>query len=123
MSINSCVFVGTVGRDPEVKYFESGSAVAEFSIALNKPKKDGQDMPPTWIRVKAWNKAASLVADYVKKGHRIGVMGHMDEETWTDRQSGDKRSRLVCVADRIEFLTSRREAEAMSDAPYEDVPF
>lgn len=120
MSINNVTLIGTLGRDPEVKYFESGTCVAQFSIALNNPPKDGQDQPPDWVEIKAWDKRAQVAADYLKKGHRVGIVGRLKQESWTERDSDQKRSKLTVVADRLELLTPRDQpatASAQAAAP------
>ena len=130
MSINSVTLVGRAGRDPEIRYFESGNSVAQFTLATNRPvKREGED-DTDWHNVKVWNKQAQIAADYVKKGHLVGVVGRIETEKWTDRTSGENRSRTVIVADRIQLLTRKKEAEAIaggaSQSPLEDdddIPF
>ena len=113
--INCCTFIGNVGKDPETKFFESGTCVSEFTLALNKPPKDGQEQDPSWINCKAWGKTAQLVADYVRRGHRLAVQARVDQESWTDRSTGEKRSKLVFLVDRVQLLTSKAEAEGRGD--------
>jgi single-strand DNA-binding protein len=120
--INNCTFIGNVGKDPEAKYFESGSCVAEFTLAINKPPKDGQEQEPSWINCKAWGKTAQVAADYVRKGHRIAVVAHLDQESWTDRTTGEKRSKLVFIVDRLQLLTSKAEAEGRSQGQGQPEP-
>lgn len=107
MSINSITLVGRAGRDPEVRYFESGSVVAQFSIATNRYKADED---PDWHNIKVWGKSAQVAADYVRKGHLVGVTGRLEYEKWTDSNTGEARSKPVVVADRIQLLTSKSEA-------------
>ncbi|MFN5118651.1 MAG: single-stranded DNA-binding protein [Cyanobacteriota bacterium] len=116
--INNCTFIGNVGKDPEARYFESGSCVAEFTLAIKKPAKD----EPVWINCKAWGKTAQLAADYVRKGHRIAVVAHLDQESWTDRTTGEKRSKPVFIVDRLQLLTSKAEAEGRSQGQGQQEP-
>lgn len=126
MSINNVTLVGHCGRDPEVRYFESGTCVAEFSLALNNPPKDGLPQDPDWVEIQAWGKTAQIAADYLRKGHRVGIVGHLKQEKWTDRTTGDNRSKLVVVAYRLELLQPReggRNTSGAGPASDEDVPF
>ena len=113
MSINSVTLVGRAGKDPEIKYFESGTAVAQFSIATNRViKREGED-DTDWHNIKIWGKGAQVAVDYVKKGHLVGIIGRIEYEKWIDRTSGEKRIKTVIVADRLQLLTSKKEAAAM----------
>lgn len=124
MSINSVTIVGRVGRDPQARYFESGSMVAEFSIATNHYKADDG---PDWHNIKVWGKSAQVAVDYVKKGHLVGVIGQLQYEKWTDCNTGESRTKPVVVADRIQLLTSKSEAaKSMEQGGFdseEEVPF
>jgi single-strand DNA-binding protein len=122
MSINSVTLTGRAGRDPEVKYFESGSCVAQFSIAVDRYSKEG-GKEADWFNIKLWGKQAQVAADYVRKGSLVGVTGRLEMERWIDRASGEERSKTVVVGDRLELLGGRREAESPAPASDEEVPF
>lgn len=107
--MNSIVLIGHAGRDPEVRYFESGSAVATLTIADSSGKRDE---PPTWFNVEIWGKSAQVAADYVRKGSKVAVRGTMKSERWTDKQSGEERTKMVLKADRIELLDSKPKEES-----------
>jgi single-strand DNA-binding protein len=107
--INSITLVGRAGRDPEVRYFESGSCVANLSLAVNRI---GRDTPPDWFSLAAWGKQAEVAADYVRKGSLLGITGSLGEERWTDRASGEERSKLVVRVNRLDLLGGRRDTEA-----------
>lgn len=122
MSINSITLTGRAGKDPEVKYFESGTVVAEVSIAINKFKKEEK---PDWFKVKFWGKTAQVAADYLRKGNMFGVTGRLEMEEWTDRNTGETKSKPVIVGDRLELLGSKRdrdEAPADSGAGWNSGP-
>jgi len=122
MSINSVTLTGRAGRDAEVKYFESGSCVAQFSIAVDRYSKEG-GKEADWFNIKLWGKQAQVAADYVRKGSLVGVTGRLEIEKWTDRASGEERSKPVVVGDRLELLGGRREAESPAPGNDEEVPF
>ena len=108
MPINSVTLVGRAGRDPEVRYFESGSLVANLTMAVNRRSRDDE---PDWFNLEIWGKQAQVAADYVRKGSLIGVTGSFKVDSWTDRSTGDKRQKPVVRVDRLELLGSKRDSE------------
>ena len=92
MGVNSVTLVGRAGRDPEVRYFESGSMVANLTIAVNRRSRDDE---PDWFNLEIWGKQAQVAADYVKKGSLLGIIGSYKLDRWTDRNSGEERSKPV----------------------------
>ena len=115
MSINCITLVGRAGRDPEVRYFESGSMVANLTIAVNKASSN-RDEDPDWFNLEIWGKQAQVAADYVRKGALIGVVGRMTIEQWTDRNTGEKRSKPVVKVERLQLLGSKSDNSASSTA-------
>ena len=110
--MNSIQLVGRAGRDPEVRYFESGTMVANLSLAVRGQKKDEIE----WFNLAIWGKTAQIAADYVKKGSLIGVIGKVTTEKWTDKSSGEERSKPVVVVDRLELLGSKADNEGPAPA-------
>ena len=102
-SFNNCTFSGNLGRDPDIRYFEEGKVLANFSIAVEGRKK-GDTL---WMTVKVWNKPAQVIADYVRKGSKIIVSGELQEETWT--KDGVEKSRMVLNCQNFTLLDSKRE--------------
>jgi single-strand DNA-binding protein len=125
MGVNSVTLVGRAGRDPEVRYFESGSVVANLTLAVNRRSRDDE---PDWFNLEIWGKQAQVAADYVKKGALLGIIGSLKLDRWTDRATGEERSKPVVRVDRLELLGSRRDAEqsggSFAGSPSdEEVPF
>jgi len=108
MGINSVTLVGRAGRDPEVKYFESGTVVANLTIAVNRRNRNDE---PDWFNLEIWGKQAQVAADYVKKGSLIGITGSFKLDSWKDRNTGEDRSKPVVRVDRLELLGSKRDSE------------
>ena len=104
MSLNTITLVGHAGRDPEIRFFESGTVVAHFTVAVNKP---GRDEPPDWFNIEIWGKQAQVAADYVRKGSLVGIVGRMTSEQWTDRNTGEVRSKPLVKAERLALLGSK----------------
>ena len=107
MSLNVITLVGRAGRDPEVKYFESGSVVCNFSLAVNRMSRNDE---PDWFNLEIWGKTAQIAADYVKKGSLIGVTGALKFDYWTDRNTGAQRSKPIVRVDRLDLLGSRSDS-------------
>ena len=129
MTINSINLIGRAGRDPEVRYFESGNLVANFTIAVNRRSKNDE---PDWFNLEIWGKQAQVAADYVKKGSLIGINGSFKLDQWKDKATGENRSKPVIRVDRLELLGSKRDAlgnEANNNSSsnnqqnYNDIPF
>jgi single-strand DNA-binding protein len=117
MNLNVGALVGCLGRDPETKYFDSGTVVAKFSIAVNRPKKNGVEQDPDWFDCEAWGKTAEFVTNYIKKGNRVSIVGKLRQEKWEDRTTGDKRSKVVVAIDNLENLTPRDPSAPPASKP------
>ena len=119
--MNQITLIGRAGRDPEARYFESGTMVANLTLAVNAFKRDD---PPEWFNLEIWGKQAQVAADYVRKGSQIAVTGRVKTEKWTDK-TGQERSKPVVVVDRLELLGSKRDQpEPPADSAFDDeVPF
>ena len=125
MDINSINLVGRAGREPDVKYFESGSIVANFAIAVNRRSRDEE---PDWFNLEIWGKQAQIAADYVKKGSLIGITGSFKIDTWKDKSTGEERYKPVIRVDRLNLLGSKRESDNNNNfssnmSNESDVPF
>jgi single-strand DNA-binding protein len=122
-SLNVCSFTGRAGRDPEVRYLDNGNAVANLTLAVDGWKRDAE---PLWLTLKIWGKTAQVAADYVRKGSQIAVSGQLENESWTDKATGEKRSKVVLNVKELTLLGSKKDAEAGGydgGASDEDVPF
>jgi single-strand DNA-binding protein len=107
-ALSLAVLVGRAGRDPEAQYFDSGNCVAKFSLAVNRRSRDDA---PDWFNLEIWGKQAQVAADYVQKGSQLAVIGSFKVDRWTDRTTGEERTKPVIKVDRFEFVGSRRDAE------------
>jgi single-strand DNA-binding protein len=121
-SLNVCSFTGRAGRDPEMKFFESGSAIAQLTIAVDGWKRDSE---PLWLNLKVWGKLAQVAAHYVRKGSQIAVSGQLENESWTDKTTGEKRSKMVLNVKELTLLGSKKDDQGGygGDPSDEDVPF
>jgi single-strand DNA-binding protein len=114
-SLNKVMLIGNVGRDPEMRYLQTGEPVTTFSLATNR-RWTGQDGNPReeteWHNVVAWRRLAEQCAEYLGKGRHVYVEGRLQTRSWDDQASGQKRYRTEIVADRMLLLDSRADRPA-----------
>ena len=108
MEINTINLVGRAGREPDVRYFESGTTVANFTLAVNRIGKGDE---PDWFNLEIWGKQAQIAADYVKKGSLVGITGSFKIDSWKDKNTGEDRFKPVVRVDRLNLLSSRKETD------------
>lgn len=121
MSLNVVTLVGRAGRDPEVRYFESGSVVCRLTLAVDRMRRNSDE--PDWFSLEIWGKTAEVAANYVRKGSLIGITGALKLDHWTDRGTGTERSSPVIRVDQLRLLGSRRDNESGSASGYGDDEF
>lgn len=109
VDINHVVLVGRAGRDAEIRYFESGKVVTTFSLAVNRPVKDGQT---DWFDIELWGKQAEIAGEYVKKGSLVGIEGRVRWDSWNHKDTGEPMTRPMIVADSIRLLGSKKDNNA-----------
>jgi len=132
------LFVGNLGRDPEMRYTPSGQAVTNFSVAVNRryTGSDGQRVDETvWFRVSAWGRQAETCNQYLRRGSKVLVEGRLTPDADTggpriwNRQDGSPAASFEVTAQSVQFLSTRAEDEAFqASAPAEqqeedDIPF
>ena len=110
--VNQVVLAGRVGRDPEIRYFESGSSMATFSMAVNRPTKDRET---DWFEIKIWGRQAEIAGEYVRKGSLIGIEGGLDFDSWNDKNTGDLQVRPVIAANNLRLLGSKADTQAYNN--------
>ena len=128
-SVNKVILVGNVGKNPEVKYSQSGTPVAKFSLATNERFKDrnGQRQDRTeWHNVVAWQRLAEIVGEFVTKGSKIYIEGKLQTSCWEDGQSGERKYRTEIIAREIVLfgarVNSNGQHEASTVPPNNDQP-
>jgi len=100
-SINQVILMGRLTRDPEMRTTTTGKTIASFSIAVDR---GGQDDQADFFDVTAWEKLGELVNQYLSKGRRCLVQGRLRQDSWDDKETGKKRSRVEVVATDVTFL-------------------
>src|SRR5262245_42958063 len=118
-SFNKITIVGYLGRDPELRYTPSGTAVCDFSIATTERKRgrDGGegDEVTTWFRVSMWGRQAELASQYLQKGRLVFIEGRLSQREYTDRD-GRQRTSLEVHGTDMHFIGSRGEEGAPSSS-------
>ena len=125
------IFVGNLGKDPEMRYLPSGQAVTSFSVATNRQYNgsDGQTVKETtWFRVSVWGKQAESCNQYLKKGSKVLIEGRLTPDSatggpklWT-RQDGTAASSYDVFATTVRFLSSRGEGDASQGGGIDTAP-
>jgi len=100
--MNSVTLVGRLTADPELRFTNTGTAVCEFSIAVDRVGSEETD----FFDVVAWAKTAEAVSAYVAKGHQVGISGSLRQHRW-ETPEGDKRNRVKVNANGVDFLTPK----------------
>lgn len=117
MNTNTGVIIGNLVRDPDLKFVpSSGLAVADFTIAVNRMKKDDVDFIP----VTAFGKTAEAIGNYTQKGSKVAVSYYLKMESWTNKE-GKNRSKLKCNATRVEFLNTKKSNTTEDEDIFEEV--
>lgn len=111
--VNKAIIVGTLGKDPDVKYTAGGSAVVNVSVATNESWRDkntGENVEKTeWHRIVIFGKLAEIAAQYLKKGSQVYFEGKIQTRKWQD-QSGQDRYSTEIVANEMQMLGGRQDA-------------
>lgn len=141
-NFNQVIVMGRATKDCEMRYLSSGTAVAQISLAINRKYKHNNETKEetAFVDCEAFGKQAEVLAEYIKKGSAVHIVGRLKTDTWDDKASGQKRSKLKVVVESFQFVGGREEcdstpatrpasaptkpATALQDAPEtDDVPF
>ena len=109
-SFNKVILLGNLTRDPEVRYTPKGSAVCDLGIAVNRvyTTDSGEKREEvTFVDVVLWARLAEIAGEYLKKGRPVFIEGRLQMDSWDDKQTGQKRSRLRVVAENMQLLGGR----------------
>jgi len=116
--MNKIILIGNLGRDPEMNYTQSGTAVTKFSLAVNRISKSqsGERQTETdWFNIIAWNQLAETCSKYLQKGHKVYVEGRLTQRKYTDRNNVE-RTAVEVIINEMEMLTPKdRQPSPSSD--------
>jgi single-strand DNA-binding protein len=119
---NKVILIGNLTRDPELRYTPKGVAIAKLGLAVNRSWRDTTTgelkEEVTFVDIDAFGKQAETLGQYMKKGSPLMVEGRLRLDTWDDKQTNQKRSRLGVVLETFQFLDSQKNREgAPNEAP------
>lgn len=131
--LNKIILMGRLTRNPELRHVQSGTAVASFTLAVDRDfkNKNTGDRGVDFIDCEAWRQTGEFVSSYFEKGRMAVVSGRLSIEPWTDKH-GNKRTAAKVVADNVYFGDSKRDAatsddthpaEQFADSDDEELPF
>ncbi len=133
---SKAIITGNLTRDPELRTTPGGTSVCSFSVAVNRVYRDNgeQKESVSYIDCSAWSKLGEMIAQYAKKGSGVLVSGRLDQHSWEDKNTGQKRSRVEIVVEDFNFISNSRDnnggsssessssdTQAQEDIP-EDIP-
>src|SRR5712691_1157320 len=124
-SFNKVILLGNLTRDPEVRYTPKGSAVCDLGLAVNRQYTldSGEKREEvTFVDVVLWARLAEIAGEYLKKGRPVFIEGRLQLDTWDDKQSGQKRTKLRVVGESMQLLGGRPAAAAPADAGESERP-
>ncbi len=118
-SVNQVILLGRLTNDVEVRTTTSGKNVASFTLAVDKiGSQEGAD----FFDVTAWEKLAELLGQYTQKGSKLLVIGRLEQQSWDDKESGKKRSKVIVIANDVTFLDNKATGtEKTQDTVLEDI--
>lgn len=119
-NVNKVILIGNVTRDVESKALPSGSSVASLSLAVNRSYKTESGATREevlFVDVELWGRVAEIAAQYVKKGSPLYVEGRLKMDSWEDKETGQKRSKMKVVGEAIQLLGSKKNADEAPQAP------
>ena len=127
-SLNKVLLIGNLTRDPELRYLTGGnSAVCEFGIAINRRfmQASGQEKDETcFLEIVVWGKQAETCSRFLQKGSTVFIEGRLVYDQWTEKDTQKKRSRIRVTAERVQFLSGRRDEQGVpGEMPPEDDGF
>ena len=109
-NLNKVMIMGNLTRDPELKYTPKGTAVADVSLAINRVYSTDQGErreETTYVDVELWGRQAEIAGEYLRKGRPVYIEGRLKLDTWDDKQSGQKRSKMRVVGEAMQLLGGR----------------
>jgi single-strand DNA-binding protein len=110
-SFNKVILLGNLTRDPQVRYTPGGTAVAELGLAVNRTwfdqKTNSRREETTFVDVTLWGRQAEVAGEYLAKGRQVLIEGRLQLDTWEDKESGQKRSKLKVISENMKMVGGR----------------
>ncbi|MCC6880868.1 MAG: single-stranded DNA-binding protein [Verrucomicrobiales bacterium] len=119
-NLNKVMLIGNLTRDPEVRYTPKGTAVTDIALAVNRiySTDEGERREEaTFVDVTLWGRQAEIAGQYMRKGRPVFVEGRLQMDTWEDKQTGQKRSRLKVIGEAFQFLGGKEDGSSPAGTP------
>lgn len=119
-NLNKVMLIGNLTRDPELRHTPKGTAVSELSLAINRVWNNDQGQKQeetTFVEVTLWGRQAELAQQYLTKGRPVYIEGRLQLDSWDDKETGKKRSKLRVIGENMQFLSSGSGAGSSSGGP------
>ncbi len=118
-NLNKVMLIGNLTRDPELRYTPKGTAVADISLAINRIWNNEQNQKQEetiFVDVTLWGRQAELAQQYLTKGRGAYIEGRLQMDTWDDKETGKKRSKLKVIGESLQFLPDGRGGAAAGNS-------
>lgn len=109
-SFNQVILIGNLTRDPELRVTPKGTSICQFGIAVNRTYKDdagNSKEEVNFFDIEAWGKQGEIISKYLSKGRPLFIQGRLKQDTWDDKATGQKRSKVKVVLDNFQFIGAR----------------
>jgi single-strand DNA-binding protein len=119
-NLTRVLLIGNCTRDIELRYTTSGTAIADFGIAVNRVWKNDsgeKQEEVTFVDIQVWGRLAEIAGEYLSKGSSVFIEGRLKLDTWDDKQSGQKRSKLRVVGENLQLLGAKRQETSNPPPP------
>ena len=124
-NLNKVMLIGNLTRDPELRHTPKGTAVSEISMAINRVWNNDQGQKQeetTFVEVTLWGRQAELAQQYLTKGRPVYIEGRLQLDSWDDKETGKKRSKLRVIGENMQFLSSGTGAGGNAGGGYSERP-
>ena len=122
---SKAIITGNLTRDPELRTTPNGASVCSFSVAVNRTYRDAsgeQKEDVSFIDCSAWGKLGEMISQYAKKGSGVLVSGRLDQRSWEDKTTGNKRSRVEIVVEDFNFAGSAPSGSSSASSAADEMP-
>ena len=123
-NVNKVILIGNLTRDPEVKFTPKGTAVSQISLAINRKYKVGEEVKEetTFVDVELWGRLAEIAGEYAKKGNPLYIEGRLKQDSWDDKETGKKRTKMLVVGETLQLLGGRQGGGEGGQRPAQSRP-
>ena len=115
-NFNKVILVGNLTRDPELRHIPSGTAVTDLGLAVNRNWTDRntnqKNEETTFVDITCWGRTAEIACEYLRKGRPVLIEGRLQMDSWDDRETGQKRTKLKVVCDNLQMLGGRSDGNS-----------